>query len=129
MSWKSRVMSTKKVELGEFVGYGTTYLAQKDMKIAVIPVGYSHGFSRGLSNQGRVLIRGRRHPVVGVVNMNALAVDITDTPEIEKGDEVILIGEEGDVEISVSSFSELSEQLNYELLTRLPLNIPRVVVE
>ncbi len=128
ISWKSSIMNTKQVEMGEYVGYGTTYLAQRDMKIAIIPIGYSHGFSRSLSNQGRVLVNGYRVPVVGIVNMNNMAVDVTELPQVEKGDEVTLIGRDQEVEISVSSFSELSDQLNYELLTRIPSRIPRKIV-
>ena len=127
ISWKSKVMSTKEVNTGEFIGYGTTYLAHKKMKIAAIPVGYAHGFSRSLSNQGRVLIRGKRVGVVGIVSMNLITVDVTDVPETQKGDEVVLIGKQGDLAISVASFSELSNQLNYELLTRLPNKIPRII--
>lgn len=129
ISWKSKVMSIKAVQIGEFIGYGTTYLVQKDMKIAIVPVGYSHGFSRSLSNQGRVLVRGMRVSVIGIVNMNCIAVDVSDVPVIEIGDEVVLIGKQGNLDITVASFGELSEQLNYELLTRLPLDIPRVIVD
>lgn len=129
ITWKTHVMSTKEVNTGEFVGYGTTYLAHKKLKIATIPVGYSHGFSRSLSNTGRVLIHGKRVGVIGVVNMNVIIVDVTDIPNIKKGDEVILIGCQGDLTISFTSFSELSNQLNYELLTRLPHEIPRVITK
>lgn len=128
ISWKSRVMSVKDVPRGQYIGYGSTFLAQKDMTVALIPVGYAHGYSRSLSNQGRVIINGYRCSVVGIVNMNAMMADVTDVPKVEKGDKVILIGQENGLSISVSSFSELSSQLNYELLTRLPLNIPRQVV-
>jgi len=129
LSWKSKVMSTKTVATGEFIGYGTTYMARKNMKIATVPVGYSHGYSRSLSNQGRVLVNGERVTVVGIVNMNMMVLDITDIPDTKKGDEVVLIGNQGGFSISVSSFSELSDQLNYELLTRLPHNIPRKVIK
>jgi len=125
IEWRSTVMTVKHVKMGEFIGYGTNYLANNDMKIAIVPVGYSHGFSRSLSNQGRVLIKGRRLGVIGIVNMNSIAVDITGVPDVQPGDEVMLIGMQQDNEISVSSFSELSVQLNYELLTRLPHDIPR----
>lgn len=128
ITWRSKVMNTKTVKTGEFVGYGTTYLAQFDMKIATVPVGYGHGFGRSLSNVGRVLLNGHRVGVVGMVNMNLMIIDITGL-KVKKGDEVILIGEQGDVEISVASFSELSDQVNYETLTRLPLNIPRKIVD
>lgn len=129
ISWKSHVMDVKKVKTGEFVGYGTSYLANSDIKIAIIPVGYAHGFSRNLSNQGIVLINGQRVSVVGAVNMNMISVDVTQINSVEKGDEVVLIGKQGDLEISVSSFSEFSEQVNYELLTRLPENLPRLIVD
>ncbi|MFT4754882.1 MAG: alanine racemase, partial [Salibacteraceae bacterium] len=69
ITWKSKVMSVKSVKAGEFIGYGTSYLANTAKKIATVPVGYSHGFSRALSNQGRVLIHGKRVSVVGTVNM------------------------------------------------------------
>lgn len=130
ITWKSRVMDVKKVKTGEFVGYGTSFLANSDLKIAIIPVGYAHGFSRNLSNQGIVLINGQRVSVVGTVNMNMITVDVSNlVNSVEKGDEVVLIGKQGDLEISVSSFSEYSEQVNYELLTRLPENLPRLVVD
>jgi len=129
LRWKTKVMDVKKVKTGEFVGYGTSFMAGNAMKIATIPVGYSHGFSRSLSNQGRVLINGQRAPVIGVVNMNMMTVDVTHFDSIEKGDEVVLIGKQGDLEIGVSSFSEFSNQINYEMLTRLPQSIPRILVD
>ncbi len=128
ITWKTKIMSIKEVDTGEFVGYGTTYLALTKMKVAIIPVGYSHGYSRSLSNQGRLLIRGHRVSVIGLVNMNLLTADVTQIPGVKIDDEVILIGTQGDLSISVSSFSELSDQVNYELLTRLPSQIPRVIV-
>ncbi|WP_394854119.1 alanine racemase C-terminal domain-containing protein [Imperialibacter roseus] len=120
-------MDIKNVKMGEFIGYGTSFLAEYDMRVASIPVGYSYGFSRGLSNQGRVLINGHRVSVVGVVNMNMFLVEITHA-EVKIGDTVTLIGNDGDLSISVSHFGNLSDQLNYELLTRLDKDIPRVVV-
>lgn len=127
--WASKVMSVKDVKTGEFIGYGTSFLASKKMKIATIPVGYGHGFARSLSNHGRVLINGERVSVIGIVNMNLITIDVTDVPQTKIGDEVVLIGDQGDRSISVSSFSDLSDQLNYELLTRLPENIPRFPVD
>ncbi|MGB0165309.1 MAG: alanine racemase [Luteibaculum sp.] len=128
ITWKSEIMSLKFVEKGKFIGYGTSYLAHEDTTIALVPVGYGYGFSRTLSNTGRVLIHGVRAGVVGIVNMNCLAVNITNFQDVKIGDEVILIGGEGDNQISVSSFGRFSEQLNYELLTRLPQDIPRIII-
>lgn len=129
ISWKSSLMSIKNVKSGEFVSYGTTYLAKQDMTIAIIPTGYSTGYSSSLSNQGRVLIHGQRVGVVGMVNMNMLIIDITGIEEVKIGDEVVFIGDQGEQDITVASFVEFSDQLNYEVLARLPQNIPRVIVE
>lgn len=127
ISWKSKVMNLKHVKQGEYVGYGTSFLAASDMKVATVPVGYGHGFSRSLSNTGRALIRETRVPVISIVNMNMMLLDVSQVDSTEKGDEVVLIGQQGDMKISVSSFSDYSDQLNYELLTRLPHDIPRYV--
>lgn len=129
ITWKSRVMDIKTVKAGEFIGYGNAYFTNVPTKIALIPVGYAHGFSRALSNQGKVLIRGQRLNVIGIVNMNLLAVDVSQVPEVQKQDEVILIGNQGEAEISVTSFSDISNLLNYEMLTRLPHDIPRIVIK
>lgn len=129
ITWKSSVMSVKKVNIGEFIGYGTSFLAERKMKIAVVPIGYSHGYSRSLSNQGRVLIKGQRCIVVGSVNMNMITVDVTDVDTVNKEDEVVLIGKQEDLTVSVASFSDFSNQLNYELLTRISKTIPRKIIE
>ncbi|MBU1099299.1 MAG: alanine racemase [Bacteroidetes bacterium] len=129
ISWKSKLMSKKSVKRGQFVGYGNQFQAQRDMIVGVVPVGYSHGFARSLSNSGHVLIKGQWANVLGSVNMNLIIVGITDIPEAEIGDEVVLIGEQGERVITVHSFTEMTEHINYELLTRLPDNLPRVIVE
>ncbi|MCL6258422.1 alanine racemase [Aquiflexum sp. TKW24L] len=129
ISWKSSVMNIKSVKMGEFIGYGSSYMAPKDMKIALVPIGYGHGYSRLLSNQGKVLISGKIVFVTGTVTMNSIAVDVTDLEKVKKGDEVVIIGVQGELEITVASFGESSQQVNYELLTRLPLDIPRRMVE
>ena len=129
ISWKSKIMSIKNVKSGEYVGYGSSYLANKDMKIAIIPVGYNNGFDRSLSNKGRVLINGRRLDVIGTVTMNTITVNISDLKNVKIGDEVVLIGKQKKLSISVASFSEMSDKLNYQVLARLPLNIPRILCE
>ncbi len=128
ISWKSKVMTVKPVAKGEYIGYNISYQAYADITVAVIPVRYAYGYSRSLSNTGKVLIRGIEVPICGIVNMNALCVDITHLPEVEKGDEVTLIGSQGENSITVASFGEMSDQLNYELLTRLPHDIPRKII-
>jgi len=98
------------------------------MKIATIPIGYTHGFGRNLTNAGYVLIRGVRAGVVGLVNMNMITVNVTHIEGVQKGDEVVLIGKQGNDEITVASFGEMTNNLNYEVLTRLPTTIPRRIV-
>ena len=128
VSWKSQVMDVKEIPPGEFIGYGTSFFTNTTTKRAIIPIGYSSGYSRALSNRGKVLINGKRLDVIGTVNMNMMAVELSTAPEVKKGDEVVLIGKQGDQEIGVSSFSDFSQLINYELLTRLPQNIDRIVV-
>jgi alanine racemase len=128
ISWKSRVMDIKTVKRGEFIGYNTSYLAPNDMKIATIPVGYSDGYSRSLSNHGRVLINGCRASVIGLVSMNMLIADVTDVPRTRRGDEVVLIGTQKNRTISINAFSNFTtHDINYELLVRLSPHIPRFV--
>ena len=129
LRWKSRVISIKSVKQGEFIGYGNAYLTTRAHKIAVVPIGYYHGFGRSLSNLGRALIRGRRVSVIGYVNMSMILINVTDVPEAEIGDEVVLIGKQNKKQITISSFSDMSNMLNYEVLVRLPSEIPRVIVD
>lgn len=126
LRWKSTVMDVKQVKQGEFVGYGNFYQAHHDMRIAIIPVGYYNGYSRSLSNQGKVLIHNQRVSVIGMVNMNMIIGDVSKLKNINIGDEVVIIGKQGKNQLSVASFSELSNQVNYELLTRLPQDINRI---
>lgn len=129
ISWRTKIMSIKNVKRGEFISYGTTFFSETDKKIAIIPVGYAYGYSRSLSNTGRVIVHGRRASVISMVNMNMLIIDVSKIPNVNPGDEVILIGKNGKNEISVSSFSELSDLLNYELLTRLPAVLERRIID
>ncbi|HSJ67860.1 MAG TPA: alanine racemase [Anditalea sp.] len=128
LSWKSQVMSIKKVKMGDFIGYGSSYMAPRDMTIALVPVGYCHGFSRKLSNLGKVLVQGKILSIVGTVTMNSIAVDATDLKHIERGEEVVIIGKQKKQELTVASFGESSNQVNYELLTRLPQDIERRII-
>lgn len=127
LTWKTQIMSLKKVESGEFVGYGKSFQASQNMTLAILPVGYSHGYGRNLSNNGKVLISGKYCPVIGTVNMNAVAVDVSHLAKTSPGDEVILIGYQGENEITVASFAETSDLIDYEMLTRLPAQIPRKI--
>jgi alanine racemase len=125
--WRTQVMTTKEVKEGEFIGYGLAYQAQQDMEIMIAPVGYCNGYSRSLSNNGHVLIKGQRAEVIGSVNMNMIICDISQIEEkVKIGDEVVLIGQQGDMEISFTSFADMNNSLNYEILARLPKKIERI---
>ena len=128
LSWKTDIMHIKEVREDEFVGYGTSFQAPRSMRIGVIPVGYGTGLPRSVSNRGQVLVRGRKAPIVGLVNMNACMVDVTHIPEAKVGDEVVLVGKQKNNSISIRSFSEFTYALNNEFLCRLPNAIPRSVV-
>lgn len=125
--WESTVVQVKQVPEGEFIGYGLNYQADRKMKTMVLPVGYCNGYSRSLSNNGHVIIHGQRSPVIGIVNMNMIICDITEIDGVKNGDPVTLIGQQDDVEITFSSFADMNNTLNYEILARLPENLDRIV--
>ncbi len=127
ISWKTDVMDVRNVKKDEFIGYGTAYQATTDMKIAVLPLGYSNGYPRGASNRGHVLIHGKKAPIVGLINMNLFMVDITHIPDVEVGDEVVLVGRQKNNVINIASFTNSMQLLNNEMLSRLPHAIPRYV--
>lgn len=128
LRWCTEVALVKTVSEGEFIGYGMSFQAQRTIKIMIIPVGYSTGYSRSLSNNGHVIVNGFIAPIVGTVNMNMIICDITNLPKIKVGDPVILIGKQDVNEISFTSFAEMNNSLNYEILARLPESISRELV-
>lgn len=128
MAWKTRITQLKWVKAGGTIGYGRTYKTTRDSRIAVLPIGYSDGYDRGLSNQGYVLIRGKQAPVRGRICMNLMMVDVTDIPAVELGDEVVLLGRQGEEEISADQFASMCGTINYEVVSRINWEIPRVVV-
>jgi alanine racemase len=128
-TWKTDIMDIRHVQAGEFIGYGTAYQATQDMEVAVMPLGYSNGYPRALSNRGHVLIRGKKAPIVGLINMNLFMVDISHIPGTEVGDEVVLVGRQKNNVINVQSFTNFTQLVNNEMMSRLPAAIPREVVK
>lgn len=129
LRWNSRIMDINLINAGKFIGYGTSYLTERDQTIAIVPVGYSDGFRRSLSNLGWVLIHGKRANVIGLVNMSMIIVDLSSIPQAKIGDEVVIIGKQKKARITVGSFSDMSNLVNYEMLVRLPSEIPRVITK
>lgn len=128
LSWRTKVVQIKTVEKGESVGYGRIWWANRKSKIAVLPVGYWDGYDRGLSNSGRVLIKGQFAPVVGRVCMNMIMVDVTNIPGVKTEDEVALIGKQGKNELTAEEIAQKLGTINYEIVTRINPLLPRKVV-
>jgi alanine racemase len=117
MAFKSRVASVNPYPAGNTVAYDRTYTLERDSRLANIPIGYSDGYRRAFSNQGQVLIRGHRCAVVGRVTMNTLLVDITDFPDVEMNDEVVLYGKQGSEEITRADVQQLGGTVLVEMTT------------
>lgn len=115
MSLKSHVTFVKKVPTGQAIGYGGTFVTERESLIATIPVGYGDGYPRSLSNKGYVLIHGKKAPIVGRICMDQFMVDVTDIGSVKPMDEVTLIGRDGDEEITIEELGDLSGRFNYEL--------------
>lgn len=124
LSLKSRVAYLKDATPGRTISYGRTYTVKEKTRIATIPIGYSNGYTRSLSNKAQVLIRGRRAPVVGIITMDQIMVDVGNIPGVSVGDEVVLIGEQGDERITATEVAEWAGTISYEILCKL--NVPRV---
>lgn len=129
LALKSHVAFVKEIEEGTPVSYGGTFVAEKKMKIATIPVGYGDGYPRSLSGKGYVLIRGKKANILGRICMDQFMVDVTDIEGVSFGDKVTLIGRDGNEAISVEKLSELSGRFNYEFICALGKRIPRVYVK
>jgi alanine racemase len=129
LSLKSHIVFIKTIKPGEQVSYGGTFTAVKEMQIATIPVGYGDGYPRQLSGKGYVLIHGKKAPILGRVCMDQFMVDVTDIPEAVEYDEVTLIGQDGELCITMEELGELSGRFNYELACDLGKRIPRVFVK
>ena len=129
LQWKSEVAITKAVQEGDYIGYGCTYRAVNRMTVAVIPVGYYEGYPRIASGRGSyVLINGKRCPIVGRICMNMMTVDISHVSNTSPGDEVTLIGTDGNETIEAEKLGSWAETIHYEVLTCLNERIPRRII-
>ncbi len=117
LTWICGIAQVKNVPAGETVGYGRTWRAPVDSRIAVLPVGYADGYPRALSTRAHVLIRGRRAPLRGRVCMNLCMADVTHIPGVVAGDEAVLLGRQGDEVIAAELLAEWLGTINYEVLT------------
>jgi alanine racemase len=127
MSVKARIAAIQRLEPGEVVGYGMRYTAPARRRVAVLPIGYGDGFPR-IRNQGAALIHGRRAPIVGGIAMDALVVDISDIPQAQMWDEAVLMGRQGQEEITVHEIAKLKNSVSYDALTGWRLRLRRKCV-
>ena len=111
---------------GSSISYGRTYTTSKGTPVALIPVGYGDGYHRLNSNRGAVLINGCRVPIVGRVCMDQFVVDISSAGDVQVNDEVVLLGKQGDSEITADDLAQWAETINYEITTSLLKRAPRV---
>lgn len=128
LRWMTHVAQVKTIPKGESIGYGLTYMTRKETIIAVIPQGYSNGLSRLSSNNGEVLIRGKKAPILGRVAMNMFVVDVSHIKGIKPEDEVVILGTQKGESITAEDIAKQTQTINYEVTTRLNPLLPRVAI-
>lgn len=126
MSFKTRVLQVKEVPAGYGISYAHTFLTERPSRLAVLPVGYGDGYLRRLAERAEVIINGCRVPILGRVCMNACLADITDLGQVEVGDEVVLLGHQGEAVITADEIARWSDTISYEVLCLLGSSNQRV---
>ena len=129
LEFKSSVSFVKSVKKGFTVSYGSTYVAEKDMKIATVPAGYGDGYPRYLSNKGEVLIHGTRCKILGKVCMDQFMVDVSHLDNVQIADEVTLVGTDGNETITVEDVSDKDSRFNYEFCCLITPRVPRIYIK
>ena len=125
LSWHSRVTHIKLLEPGREISYGGTFVTEKPTMVATVPVGYADGYRRSLSNRFYVLIRGKKAPILGRICMDQMMVDVTDIPDIQINDRVVLVGRDGDEVITMEQIAEQADSFNYEFVCGISRRVPR----
>ena len=129
LEWSSRVTHVKTLEAGREISYGGTYVTQKPTVVATVPVGYADGYRRALSGKFFVLIRGKKAPILGRICMDQMMVDVTQIPNVEVGDRVVLIGSDGEYTITMEEISAAADTFNYEFVCGISRRVPRFYLQ
>ena len=129
MSFKTHIAQILNVKKGEKIGYGLTYTAERDMRVATVAAGYADGFNRLLSNKGCVIIKGKRAPVVGRICMDMTMTDVTDIPEATLFDEATIIGSDGNETVTAEELAEICGTISYEILCLIGKRAHRIYIE
>ena len=126
LSLKTRVVYLKEVPAGWSISYGRTYTADRPTMVASLAIGYGHGYSTKMSNKGEALIRGMRAPIIGTVCMDQCLCDVTHITDISVGDEAVLIGGQGNEEITADEVAQKAGTISYEILCSINARVPRI---
>ena len=126
LQWLSRVTHVKELPAGRAISYGGTYVTSRPTMVATVPVGYAEGYRRSLSGKFHVLIRGKKAPILGRVCMDQMMVDVTDIPDVQLNDRVVLVGRSGNEEITVETIAAAADSFNYEFICGISRRVPRI---
>jgi alanine racemase len=126
LSLKTRVVYLKRISAGRSVSYGRTFIAQRPTLIATLPIGYGDGYERILSNRAKVIIRGKRAPIVGIVTMDQTMVDVGRIKHVRIGDEAVLIGRQGRESMTAEEIAHVSHTIPYEIVCSIAKRVPRI---
>ncbi|MBR2082532.1 MAG: alanine racemase [Elusimicrobiaceae bacterium] len=126
LTLKTRIVYVKEVAAGASISYNRSFRSKEPMRVATLPLGYGDGYMRALSNKAEVLIGGKRCRVLGNITMDMLMVDISRVPQAGIGDEVVVVGRQGDEEITLSELADLAGTIDYEICTQLNARVPRI---
>jgi len=126
LSWKTRVVSVRSIPAGAVVGYNGTFVATEPMRLALIAVGYADGLDRRLGNRFSLLVRGQKAPLAGRISMDQAVVDVTEIAEVAPGDEVVILGRQGEAEITAFDHAEATGTIPWEVFTRIGARVLRI---
>jgi alanine racemase len=129
LSWKTHIVTVKDLPVGAKVGYGGTFIAHAAMRIAVLAAGYADGIPHRLSNKGKVIAAGKFAPILGKVSMDLTTIDISASPHLKPGDEVTLLGREGDVSLDAQQIASTAGTISYNVLCSISARVKRCYVD
>jgi alanine racemase len=128
LTWKARILSVKEIPEGALVGYGGSFRAPRPMRIAILAAGYADGIFHRLSNRGKVIAAGKLAPILGTVSMDLTTIDASHAPSLGPGDEVTLLGSEGDVSLDAQQIAKTAGTISYNILCSISARVRRVYV-
>jgi alanine racemase len=129
LTWKAAVLAVKEIPAGALIGYGGIFRAPQPMRIAVLAAGYADGIPHRLSNKGRVIAKGHLAPIVGAVSMDLTTIDVTQSPTLEVGDAVTLLGSEGAISIDAQEMARTAGTISYSVLCGIHARVKRIYVD